>query len=390
MSYLFRPDVNNTVDKSEIVFDIPKECKAGVVVNEGPDFHIEVQMVPVPEPGKGAPDDLLNMRHSSVPSINLGPNQNRHSLGPDEVLIKLNVTGICFSDLHFAMGDLGTPPMSTFGVRSPGHEGAGVVVKVGSNVKNWKTGDRAGMKPRWSVCGDCDLCLDDKETYQQYVTSPANYTQRIPDGVDDYAAAPIMCSAGTMYRSLRLAGLKVNNWAVFLGGGGGVGIQGVQLAVAMGLKPIVVDTGDEKEKLAMSRGAKAFVDFKRVDDPVAETIKIADGIGAHGVFVTAGNSYPSAIPYIGTRVGGVVSCIGLPHNKELSIGASPVKFITQGLTVRGSMVGSRADIATALQYAAAGKLSGDHTVYSIDRLPEAVERIRKGEAAGRGVVDFNL
>ncbi|EXJ69651.1 alcohol dehydrogenase [Cladophialophora psammophila CBS 110553] len=375
MSYLFRPDVNNTVDQSEIVFDIPKECKAGVVVNEGPDFHIEVQMVPVPEPG------------------------------PDEVLIKLNVTGICFSDLHFAMGDLGTPPMSTFGVRSPGHEGAGVVVKVGSNVKNWKTGDRAGMKPRWSVCGDCDLCLDDKEsycrksvlcglhktgTYQQYVTSPAHYTQRIPDGVDDYAAAPIMCSAGTMYRSLRLAGLKVNNWAVFLGGGGGVGIQGVQLAVAMGLKPIVVDTGDEKEKLAMSRGAKAFVDFKRVDDPVAEAIKIADGIGAHGVFVTAGNSYPSAIPYTGTRVGAVVSCIGLPHNKELSIGASPVKFITQGLTVRGSMVGSRADIATALQYAAAGKLSGDHTVYSIDRLPEAVERIRKGEAAGRGVVDFNL
>ncbi|KIW81521.1 hypothetical protein Z517_04546 [Fonsecaea pedrosoi CBS 271.37] len=372
MSYLLGPDANDAAGKDEITFDIPKECKAGVVVNEGPNFHIEVQMVPVPEPG------------------------------PDEVLIKLNVTGICFSDLHFAMGDLG-PPMSAFGVRSPGHEGAGVVVKVGSNVKNWKVGDRAGMKPRWSVCGDCDLCLDDKEAYcrksqlcdllinfHSYVTSPAHYTQRIPDGVDDYAAAPIMCSAGTMYRALRLATLKPNNWAVFLGGGGGVGIQGVQLAAAMGLRPIVVDTGDEKEKLAISRGAKAFIDFKRVDDPVAEAVKIADGIGAHGVFVTAGNSYPSAISYTGTRVGAVVSCIGLPHNKELTIGAPPTKFITQGLTVRGSMVGSRADIATTLQYAAAGKISGDHTIYPIDRLPEAVERIRRGEAAGRGVVDFNL
>jgi propanol-preferring alcohol dehydrogenase len=114
-----------------------------------------------------------------------------------------------------------------------------------------------------------------------------------------------------MYRSLRLAGLKLNNWVVFPGGGGGVGIQGVQMAAAMGLRPIVVDTGDEKEKLSMSRGAKAFIDFNRVDDAVAEVIKVADGVGAHGVFVTAAASYPSAIPYIGTRVGATVSCIGL-------------------------------------------------------------------------------
>lgn len=86
-------------------------------------------------------------------------------LGPDELLIKLNAPGICYSDLRFAMADLGTPLMSTLGVRSPGHEGAGVVVKVGSNVRNWKVGERAGMKPRWSVCGDCGLCLDDKESY---------------------------------------------------------------------------------------------------------------------------------------------------------------------------------------------------------------------------------
>ncbi|KAF9885382.1 hypothetical protein FE257_013000 [Aspergillus nanangensis] len=371
MSYLFRSLIVEKEEKSLPTFDIPTECKAGVVVNEGPQFHVEVQMVPVPEPG------------------------------PDELLIRLNVTGICYSDLHFAMADLGTPPMSTFGVRSPGHEGAGVVVKVGSNVTNWKIGERAGMKPRWSVCGDCELCLDDKEPYCRkavlcglhragYVTSPAHYTQRIPDGVDDYTAAPIMCSTGTMCRALRQAGLKVNNWAVFPGGGGGVGIQGVQLAAAMGLRPIVIDTGLERQKLALAKGAAAFIDFKASPDPVSDVIAIADGIGAHGVFVTAGASYPDSISYAGTRVGAVVTCIGLPRKDGATVGTDPKQYITQGLTIRGSVVGGRSDIAMALQYAAAGKIVGDHTIYSIDQLPEAVEKIRRGEAVGRGVVDFNL
>lgn len=62
-------------------------------------------------------------------------------------------------------GDLKTPPMSAFGVRSPGHEGAGVVVKVGGNVQNFRVGDRAGVKPLLDTCGGCGLCWDDKETY---------------------------------------------------------------------------------------------------------------------------------------------------------------------------------------------------------------------------------
>jgi D-arabinose 1-dehydrogenase-like Zn-dependent alcohol dehydrogenase len=143
------------------------------------------------------------------------------------------------------------------------------------------------------------------------VTSPARYTQPIPKGVDDYTAGPIMCSASTIYRSIVESNLKPGDWAVFPGGGGGVGIQGVQLAAAMGMRPIVVDTGAEKKELTLKRGAEAFVDFKEVKDVAAEIIKVADGIGAHGVFVTAPSAYGSAISYIGKRVGGSVMCIGL-------------------------------------------------------------------------------
>jgi hypothetical protein len=116
-------------------FDIPKECKAGVIYNLGPDFEVKVEMVPVPTPG------------------------------PTDLLVKLNCTGICYSDVHFMLNDLNAPPMSYFGVRSPGHEGAGIVVKMGEAVTGWKLGDRAGIKPMMDVCGKCDTCWAGKENH---------------------------------------------------------------------------------------------------------------------------------------------------------------------------------------------------------------------------------
>jgi len=120
-------------------------------------------------------------------------------------------------------------------------------------------------------------------TYQQYITSPAKYTSRIPDGVPDEVAGPIMCSASTMHRALIDSRLKPGNWVVFPGGGGGVGIQGVQLAKAMGMRPIVIDGGEAKEKLSMEMGAEAFIDFTKTKDVAEEVKRIAGGVGAHGV-----------------------------------------------------------------------------------------------------------
>lgn len=131
------------------------------------------------------------------------------------------------------LDDLPMPSMRDFGVRSPGHEGAGVVVKLGSNVKGWKLGDRGGVKPMMDVCFNCEHCWGLHETrcsnavstglmvngtflptselshvktdnslgtYQQYIVSPARYTTRIPDTVDDFTAGPVMCSGSTMYQ----------------------------------------------------------------------------------------------------------------------------------------------------------------------------------------------
>lgn len=316
--------------------------------------------------------------------------------------------------------DLGTPPMSFFGVRSPGHEGAGVVVKTGANVTNFKVGDRAGIKPLSDTCHACRLCWDDKEcyckkavhtglmttgrsvfrsdsshrltrsgTYQQYLVSPARYASPIPDGVPDEIAAPIMCSASTIYRSILESNLKAGSWVAFPGGGGGVGIQGVQLAKAFGMRPIVIDTGADKRKLAMEMGAEAFVDFKETDDPDKAVIETADGVGVHGVFVTAPAAYKSAVSFVGDRVGAVVMCIGLPAKGSTMLGADPCDFCFKNLTIKGTLVGSRRDTAAALDFARRGMLKQISEVYPINRLPEAVERLRRGEVAGRIVVNFN-
>lgn len=103
------------------------------------------------------------------------------------------------------------------------------------------------------------------------------------------------------------------------GGGGGVGIQGVQLAKAMGLRPIVVDSGEEKEKLCLQMGAEAFVDFRKVTSTVEEVRKIADGVGAHGVFVTAPQGYKDALSYVGSRVGATILCVGIRESPSLHL-----------------------------------------------------------------------
>ncbi|KAK0108606.1 hypothetical protein ONS95_003402 [Cadophora gregata] len=355
-------------------FDIPKTCKAGVCVNEGPDFRVEIQDVPVPEPG------------------------------PNDLLLRLNATGLCMSDVHFMLHDWNVPAMSTFGVKCAGHEGAGVVVKVGSNVRNWKVGDRAGIKPLLDVCGMCECCWEGREnycqggvytglaatgSYQQYVVSPAKYTSPIPDGVSDYIAGPIMCSASTMHRALIDSGLKVGQWVVFPGGGGGVGIQGVQLAKAMGMRPIVIDTGAQKKNLSIEMGAEEFVDFKDVEDVAAEVKRVAGGVGAHGVIVTAYQAYANAISYIADRVGGVIVCVALPPKDTVTIGGDPSHFAFRNLKVIGSLVGTMQDTAKALEYAQRGLLKQICEVRGLSQMPESVQQLRRGEVAGRIVIDFN-
>ena len=156
----------------------------------------------------------------------------------------------------------------------------------------------------------------------------------------------------------------------------------------MGLRPIVVDTGDEKKKLAMSLGAEHFVDFKD-GDPIAKVIEITEGVGAHGVFVTAPQGYASALGYLGSRCGGQVMCIALPTAGTNNITVVPAAVVFRNQSVKGTLVSNMKDVDETLDFAKRGKLRLQPTVVGLSKFNEACQLLKQGKVAGRMVVDLN-
>lgn len=154
----------------------------------------------------------------------------------------------------------------------------------------------------------------------------------------------------------------------------------MQLASAMGMRVIVVDTGDDREKLAKHHGAEAFFDFQKTD-PVKEVNELTKG-GAHGVFVTAVQSYPIALGYLGIRGGGKVMCIGLPPSGKHHIDLDPTQLVFRNQAIQGTLVASLRDIDETLEFAARGKLSLEATIVGLSKFNESVQKLKNGQVAG--------
>ncbi|OQE04394.1 hypothetical protein PENVUL_c033G09042 [Penicillium vulpinum] len=176
-----------------------------------------------------------------------------------------------------------------------------------------------------------------------------------------------MCSASTVYTSIRESALVPGKWAVFPGGGGGMGSQGVQLAVATGRSPVIIDSEEEKRKLALELGAEAFLDFKESKDLASEVIAICDAIRAHGVM-----------------------CIALPTLGAHPITVSGAELIMKNKLIKGTMVSSMADVEKTLEFAKRGKFHFNPEIVGLSRLNESLQRLKKGQVPGRIVLDFNL
>ena len=313
--------------------------------------------------------------------------------GPGEVLVRIEACGVCHTDLHAAEGDWPVKPNPPF---IPGHEGVGHVVAVGAGVGHVREGDRVGIPWLYSACGHCEHCLGGWETlcetqqntgysvnggFAQYALANAGYVGHLPKDIGFVEIAPILCAGVTVYKGLKMTDTRPGEWVV-VSGIGGLGHMAVQYAKAMGLNVAAVDVDEAKLALAKRLGASVVVDA-RTTDPAAFLKKEIGG--AHGALVTAVSpkAFEQALGMM--RRGGTVSLVGLP---PVSFALDIFGMVLNGITVRGSIVGTRLDLQESLEFAEQGKVAATVAADRLENINEIFARMHRGEIEGRIVLDM--
>lgn len=309
-----------------------------------------------------------------------------------QVLVRVMASGVCHTDLHAADGDWPVKPRLPL---IPGHEGVGVVAGVGAGVTELKEGDAVGVAWLHDACGTCEHCVGGWETlcesqrnsgynvdgsFAEYTIATAAYTARLPPRTSFAHMAPILCAGVTTYKGIKETDTKPGDW-IAISGIGGLGHLAVQYAKAMGLHVVALDTGLEKLSLARTLGADATVDA-RDDDAVDQVLRLTSG-GAHGVLVTAvaPSAFEQAIGY--TRRRGTVSLVGLPPG---TFKAPIFDVVLKRITVRGSIVGTRLDLAEAIAFAAEGKVKAHIHETTLNDVNRTFAALREGTVDGRMVM----
>ena len=313
---------------------------------------------------------------------------------PGQILVKTEACGVCHTDVHAWRGDWPLQPKPPF---IPGHEGIGSIVAVGTDVTTAKIGDRVGVPWLYSACGHCEYCLSAWETvcadakyggytmnggFAEYILADPNYVAQIPDGLSSAEAAPIICAGVTTYKGIKETGAKPGQW-IAISGIGGLGHLAVQYAKVMGLRVCAIDVDDGKLAHAKRLGADLLVNAK-ASDPI-ETVKQGTGGGAHGVLITAPSlgAFKQGVGM--TRKHGTCVLNGLPPGEF----PTPLfDVVANCITIRGSFVGTRMDMAEALAFAAEGKVKADIELQPLSAINQVLERLEQGKVASRVVIDF--
>ena len=309
-----------------------------------------------------------------------------------EVLVKVIATGVCHTDLHAADGDWPAKPPLPF---IPGHEGVGVIAAVGPDVNGLKEGDAVGIAWLHDACGQCEFCMTGWDSlcrhqhnsgytvngsFAEYAIGSAPYVGRLPPKTDFAEMAPILCAGVTTYKGIKETEAKPGEW-IAISGIGGLGQLAVQYAKAMGLHVAALDVTEDKLALARASGADVAVNAKSPE--AAASIVKETGGGAHGVLVTAVSpaAFGQALKLV--RRKGTVALVGLPPGEF----ATPIfDVVINRITIRGSIVGGRQDLAEAIAFAAEGKVRARIHRSKLDHINQVFGDLKAGKVDGRMVL----
>jgi alcohol dehydrogenase, propanol-preferring len=313
-------------------------------------------------------------------------------LDPGQIRVKVEASGLCHTDIHAAHGDWPVKPTPPF---VPGHEGVGIVAELGPGVTEVALGDRVAMPWLGYACGTCDYCVSGWETlcleqknmgysidggFGEYATAYARYVVKVPEGIDPFDAAPLTCAGVTTYKAIKVAGTRSSDLvAVF--GVGGLGHMAIQYARIAGGRVVAVDLVDEKLELARELGAEFTVNAAK-EDPVAAIQKLG-GADQSIALAVSPRSFEQA--YGALRRGGTLVFVALPADNAVTI---PIfETVLNGITVVGSIVGTRTDLREVFELQAAGLTHVTREVRPLAEVNEAIADVEAGRVAARVVFE---
>ena len=310
------------------------------------------------------------------------------ALRAGQVRVKVEATGLCHTDIHAAQGDWPVKPSPPF---VPGHEGVGIVVEVAAGVTEVAVGDRVGMPWLGYACGACDYCVSGRETlcleqenmgysidgtFGEYAVAYGRYVVKVPAGVDSFDAAPLTCAGVTTYKAVKVAGTR-SSVLVAVFGVGGLGHLAIQYAAIAGGHVVAVDIHEEKLDLARELGAEFTVNAAK-EDPI-EAIQRLGGANQAIALAVSPRAFEQA--YGSLRRGGTLVFVALPADNEVTL---PIfETVLNGITVVGSIVGTRADLREVFELHAAGRTRVIRETRSLEDVNQAIADVEAGRVAAR-------
>ena len=308
--------------------------------------------------------------------------------GYGEVVVRVEASGLCHTDIHAAHGDWPVKPSPPF---IPGHEGIGIVEEIGPGVVEVGVGDRVAMPWLGYACGTCDYCLSGWETlcpeqkntgysmdggFAEYVKADGRYVVKVPPGIDPVDAAPLTCAGVTTYKAVKVAGTRPSD-LVAIFGVGGLGHLALQYARIAGGRVVAVDLEDEKLELAKLLGAEFTVNASK-EDPANAIRRLG---GADQAIALAVSPIAFGQAYWSLRRGGTLVFVGLPADNVVQL---PIfETVLNGITVVGSIVGTRLDLREVFELHAAGLTKVITEIRPLANVNEAIEDVEERRVPAR-------
>ncbi|WP_404427824.1 NAD(P)-dependent alcohol dehydrogenase [Ureibacillus chungkukjangi] len=334
-----------------------------------------------------------------------GPNKSFHAaeikrrdLDLHDVLIEIKYAGICHSDIHTAHGEWGAVNFPLV----PGHEIAGIVTDVGTEVTKYKVGDRVGVGCMVDSCGDCENCHKGEEQfclnghvptyagvdkygeptqggYSTHIVVTEDFVLRIPDNISLDDAAPLLCAGITTFSPLNKWGAGPGKKVAVIGLGG-LGHMAVQIAHAMGAEVTVLSQTLSKKEDGLELGADQY--YATSDPATFETLA-----GHFDLIINTVSAKIDINAYFGLlTLDGTLVNVGAP-GEPLSVNVH--YLIGQRRSFAGSLIGGIRETQEMLDFCAQHNIVPKIEVISADQIDEAYERVLASDVKYRFVIDIS-